>query len=53
MSPMGRPKSQNPKSERLFIRVTPDEKAEIQSFCKKFDVSLLDLIRKGIEAIKK
>jgi len=49
----GRPHAENPKCERLYIRVTPDEKAEIQGFCKKFRVSMLDLIRKGIEAMKK
>lgn len=54
MSPrIGRPPSDNPKIERIYIRVTPDEKAEIQEFCKKFKVSMLDLIRKGIEAMKK
>lgn len=49
----GRPHSENPKSERLHIRVTPAEKVEIQEFCNKFKVSMLDLIRKGMEAIKK
>lgn len=54
MSPRaGRPPAENPKSERLHIRVTPDEKAEIQDFCKEFKVTMLDLIRKGIEAMKK
>lgn len=54
MSPRtGRPHSENPKSERLHIRVTPDEKVEIQEFCKEFGVSMLDLIRKGIEIMKK
>ncbi len=49
----GRPPAENPKSERLHIRVTPNEKAEIQEFCKKFEVSMLDLIRRGMEAMKK
>lgn len=54
MSPkLGRPPVENPKNERLHIRVTPDEKAEIQNFCKEFKVTMLDLIRKGIEAMKK
>lgn len=48
----GRPPSDNPKTERLFIRVTPQEKAEIQSFTKQSGFSLLELIRKGIEAVK-
>lgn len=49
----GRPPSDNPKNERLYIRVTPGEKVKIQQFCKDFGVSLLDLIRKGMEALKK
>lgn len=49
----GRPKIENPKTERLFIRVTPKEKAEIQEFTHKSGYSLLDLIRKGIESVKK
>lgn len=50
---MGRPKSDNPKSERLFIRVTPEEKKEIQDFSRKNLVGLLDLLKIGIEAFKK
>lgn len=54
MSPRtGRPHAENPMSERLHIRVTPNEKAEIQEFCKRFNVSMLELIRKGMEALKK
>ncbi len=48
----GRPPIEDPKTERLFIRVTPREKAEIQSFTKKTGYSLLALIKKGIEAVK-
>lgn len=47
----GRPPIDNPKTERLFIRVTPQEKAEIQIFAKKSGYSLLTLIKKGIEAV--
>lgn len=44
MSPKtGRPKSDNPKSQRLFIRVTPEEKAEIYDFAKKSGYTLLDV----------
>lgn len=54
MSPtQGRPHSDNPKSERLYIRVTPAEKAEIQTAAKKSGFTLLELIRKGIEAVNK
>lgn len=49
----GRPPIENPKSERLFIRVTPEEKKAIHQFSKESGYSLLELIRKGIEAVKK
>lgn len=49
----GRPPIDNPKSERLYIRVTPDEKAEIQEITKKTGLTLLDLIRAGIQAVTK
>lgn len=48
----GRPKSNNPKTERFFIRVTSEEKAEIQSFVKESGYSLLELIREGINSVK-
>ena len=54
MSPRtGRPRAENPKTERLFIRVSPDEKAEIQSFAQQSGLSLLELLKRGIEAAKK
>ena len=48
----GRPPSDNPKSDRLFIRVTPQEKEEIYDFARSSGYSLLDLIKRGIEAVK-
>ena len=48
----GRPPVENPKTERFFIRVTPQEKAEIFAFAKRSGYSLLGLIRKGIEAVE-
>lgn len=52
MSPkQGRPPSDNPKSERLHIRVTPDEKAKIQAITKETGLTPLELIREGIKAI--
>lgn len=54
MSPKtGRPFSDNPKSAKIEIRVTPTEKAEIMSFSKEHNIGLLDLVRAGIEAVKK
>ena len=47
----GRPKSDNPKTERLFIRVTPKEKNEIQDFTKKTGYTLLELLKLGIASV--
>lgn len=49
----GRPRIENPKTERLFIRVTPEEKDEIHSFAKENEKTLLQLIYAGIESVKK
>ena len=49
----GRPPLENPKTDRLYIRVTTDEKAEIQKASKEIGLSLLELIRKGIEAARR
>ena len=50
--PQGRPPIENPKSERFFIRVTPQEKEEIFAFARSAGYSLLELLKKGIEAVK-
>ena len=49
----GRPPIDNPKSGRLNLRVTPLEKAEIMEFAQKHGYTLLELIRKGMEAVEK
>ncbi len=53
MSPRtGRPKSDNPMNDRLYIRVTREEKEEINKFSKEHGYTLLELIRIGIEKVK-
>lgn len=53
MSPhKGRPKSDNPKDDRIYIRVTKGEKKDIMNFSSKSGYSLLELIRIGIEKVK-
>lgn len=49
---MGRP-SDNPKTDRFNIRVAPDEKTKIMEFIEKHNISLLDLLKKGMQAIEK
>ena len=50
---IGRPPSDNPKTERLFIRVTPAEKTEIQAAAKEYGFTLLELLKKGIQSVSK
>jgi hypothetical protein len=53
MSPRtGRPKSDNPMNDRIYVRVTREEKKEIMDFSSKNGYTILELIRIGIEKIK-
>ena len=54
MSPRtGRPKSDNPMNDRIYIRITREEKEEISKFSKEHGYTILELIRIGIEKVKK
>ncbi len=48
----GRPKSNNPMNDRLYIRITTQEKEIITKFAKENGYTLLELIRVGIEKVK-
>ena len=53
MSPRtGRPKADNPKTDRLYIRVSSDEKKEIMEFSSETGYTLLELIRLGIKTVE-
>jgi hypothetical protein len=53
MSPRtGRPKSENPMNDRIYVRVTKQEKKEIMDFSSENGYSILELIRIGIEKIR-
>lgn len=53
MSPRtGRPKSENPKSDRFNIRVSPDKKKEILEFSQESGIGLLELLEIGIDTVK-
>lgn len=53
MSPRtGRPKIDNPMNDRLYVRVTSEEKETIMKFSSESGYSILELIRFGIEKIK-
>nr|DAH23169.1 MAG TPA: NikA, BACTERIAL CONJUGATION, RELAXASE, DNA [Caudoviricetes sp.] len=53
MSPRtGRPKTDNPMTERLYVRVTTEEKKEIMEFSSESGFSILEIIRAGIKKLK-
>ena len=49
----GRPKSEKSMQERLYIRVSKEEKEKIMSFSQENGYSLLELIRKGMDLVCK
>lgn len=49
----GRPPLANPKTERITLRVTPDDKSEIMEYSKKSKKGLLELLKIGIDTAKK
>ena len=54
MSPKrGRPSLPDAKHERLYVRVESSEKQTIMEFCREYGKTVLELIRAGMDAIKK
>ena len=52
MSPAGRPKIENPKSERLEIRLTKAEAEDIQYCADKLKTNKTEAIKIGINKLK-
>lgn len=52
MSPVGRPKSDNPRNVRLEIRLTKEENNELNECASFLGVTKTDVITKGIKMVK-
>lgn len=53
MSPRtGRPKSDNPKTDRITIRLDSEHSQIIQEYCKQEKVEKAEAIRRGIQKLK-
>lgn len=52
VSPAGRPKIENPKSERLEIRLTKAEAKDIQYCAEKLNTNKTEAINVGIKMLK-
>ena len=49
----GRPISENPKSMRVDVRLTPEELAILDAYCARNNVSRPQGLRDGIRALEK
>lgn len=48
---LGRPPSDNPMKERLFIRVTKEVREQLDDCAKKLGTSRSEVIRRGIDMV--
>lgn len=51
MSPVGRPKSENPKQSRFSIRLDADTEKRLQLYCEKHSITKGEAIRQGIHLL--
>lgn len=49
---MGRPKSENPLSERIYLRVDKDTKKTLDECVDELKITRSDVVRKGIYLVK-
>ncbi len=53
MSPRtGRPKIENPKSERITVRLDNESFETLKAYCKQENVEKAEAVRRGIEKLK-
>lgn len=52
MSPMGRPKSDNPKSVQVTVRLDKEHSEILKEYCEKEQVEKAEAIRRGIRKLK-
>lgn len=53
ISPAGRPKSDNPQSERFEIRLTKGEMKDLEYCSEKLQSSKTEVVKRGIAMVKK
>ena len=51
MSPVGRPKSKNPKSNKFSIRLDDLTEEKLENYCLQHEISKGEAIRQGIELL--
>lgn len=51
MSPVGRPKAENPKQSRFSIRLDAETERKLEEYCQKHNISKGEAIRRGIHLL--
>lgn len=51
MSPIGRPKAENPKDIKYSIRLDAETEKRLQIYCQKHGISKGEAIRKGVHLL--
>lgn len=51
MSPSGRPKAKNPKSNRFSIRLDDETERKLEVYCKENSITKGEAIRRGIHLL--
>lgn len=52
MSQMGRPRSDNPKSDKVTVRLDKEHSEILKKYCEKENVEKAEAIRRGIRKLK-
>ena len=50
--PIGRPKSDNPKDERITVRIDNEMSKTLKSYCEQEKVEKAEAVRRGINKLK-
>ena len=51
MSPLGRPKSDNPKTIEVKARIDVQTNEKLENYCKENNTTRTDVVRKGINLV--
>lgn len=51
MAKMGRPKLEDPREYKLTVRFSKEQKARLEAYCEKFQLSKAQVLMKGFEEL--
>lgn len=51
MTPMGRPKTENPKDVDVKVRIDQETNRKLVDYCKRYSITRAEAIRQGIHLV--